>query len=220
MKKLVCMLLALAMCLGLGAAALAEGEDAGPALPRLDVYLEEYEDYEEGVNDASDYDLEGLEIDPFSWEVATVALEDIDKALDYMTLLEEGPFDLELTACLALVQEGERYDDVPAEHCGELRYEPDVKGFAAVFDYVGDADVSLIPGGMAPVGGGSAVGVQINVYEDTAGINVFCAKGIRFAEDWEPSDGLPDQKEGGLPNISDIYDMLAEKVAGKADGGQ
>ena len=222
MKRLVCVLLALALCLGLGGAALAGGEDDGPVLPRLDVYLEEYEDYEEGVSDSSDYDLEGLEIDPFSWEVATVALEDIDKALGYMTLLEEGPFDLELGACLALVQDGESYEDVPAEHCGELHYEPDVKGFAAVFDYVGDADVSLIPGGMAPVGGGSAVGVQINVYEDTADINVFCAKGIRFTEDWDLSDGLSDQKEkeGGLPDISDLHDMLAEKAAGNAGGGQ
>ena len=106
MKRLVCVLLALALCLGLGGAALAGGEDDGPVLPRLDVYLEEYEDYEEGVSDSSDYDLEGLEIDPFSWEVATVALEDIDKALGYMTLLEEGPFDLELGACLALCRMG------------------------------------------------------------------------------------------------------------------
>ena len=184
MKKSVSLLLVLALCLGLGTVALADGEDGGAVVPRLDVYLDGCQDYEEGVSDPSVYGVEDLEFDPFSWASATVALEDIDKALGYMTLLEDGPFALELDACTALTLVGDSYEDVPAEHCGELRYEPNVKGFSAVFSYTGDASVSVIPGGFAPVGGGSAVGVQINVYEDTVGIDVFCAQGIRFTEEW------------------------------------
>ena len=178
-------LISLLLCLVLGAISLADSPDGGAAVPRLDVYLDGCRDYEEGVSDPSVYGVDDLEFDPFSWASATVGLEDVDRALGYMALLEDGPFELELDACTALTPVGDSYEDVPAEHCGELRYAPGVKGFSAVFSYVGDASVGVIPGGFAPVGGGSA-GAGVSRWEDVSSELVL----------------LPKNSSALIPNIS------------------
>lgn len=213
MKRLVCVLLALALSLGLGAPALAGGEDGGPALPRLDVYLGECEAYEEGVADNEAYGM-----DDFLWATATVPLEQIDRVLGYMALLEDGAFDLELAYCVKSM-EGGADEDVELDHCSELAYDPEAVGYAAAFDYVGEGDVSPIPGAMAPVGGGSAVGVSVQTYEDTgtADINLFCGEGFRFTDQWQDGDAGQD-RDGTLPDSDGFFDGAVSDAGQDRDG--
>ena len=204
MKKTISLLLALAVCLGLGTFVSAAAEE--PTLPSLEAYLGPCENYEEGAADNSEYGL-----DDFLWASATVPLTDIDRALGYMALLEEGPFHLELAQCVTLLKDGAQREE---DSCEELAYGPDANGFAAAFDLTGGGDPGLIPGAMAPVGGGRAVGVLVQPDEDAgmADIQLFCAAGFRFTEQWEEASG----EEPALPDPAAwLGDMAKEVEIGK-----
>lgn len=215
MKKTLSFLLALAMCLGLGTSVSAAEE---PALPSLEVYLEPCENYEEGVADNAGYSL-----DDFLWASATVPLAGIDRALGYMTLLEEGPFRLALAQCVTFLKDGGQREE---SSCGALAYGPDADGFAAAFDFTGGGDPGLIPGAMAPVGGGRAVGVLVQPDEDagTADIQLFCAAGFRFADRWEGVGGeeaASADRDGTLPDPYTFFNsQISYKLEEKADTQQ
>lgn len=193
MKRLVSLLLAMAVCLGLGGTALA-AENGGPALPRLDTALGICENYELSVND--EYVAYGM--DSFQCASATVALGDIDRAFGYIQLLRDGPFQLEMT------------------YCDELVYEPGTTAYLAAFDYAGGGDAGILPPGGVPVGGGQALGVMIYPDQEagTADILAVCGRGFSFTDSWDGDEAAPEEVMEEAPPEP----VVAQATAPAAEG--
>ena len=175
MKKTVSLILALTMCLALGAPALAKG---AAELPRPDVYLGD-----DCIGYVGETLVSASGTYQFQFIQAGVALEDMDELVGYVEFLDAGPFDLEMFHSENL--------DAPEKTAG------------VVYEYQGDANVGTITKEDGMYTDGDAP-VQIMLYtveeKDQAWMSLLCADGFELVEDWD--DGEKSSSSGGGISIS------------------
>ena len=178
MKKLVSLILALALCLGLGGTALAKGS---AEIPRPDAYLDD---------DCVFYDAEMVKPDSgaekFHHIQAAVEIDDVDELEDYLYFLDEGPFDLTL---------------IYSEGIGDPSYE----NKAAFYEYTGEDDPGTIQAGDGlALDLDAPVQAAIFMEEDDgmAVLVLLCAKGFDLVKKWD--DG---EKSSGGFSIKSFFGL-------------
>lgn len=194
---LISLLLALALCLSLCPAAFAADTENIAYLPRLDLVLDDCEDYDLSVVDNSD-----IQVSNVLRAFATVPLDKIDEAFGYVELLRDGPFQLKMT------------------YCDDLDYKPGVLCIYAAFDYTGSADPGILPEGSVPVGGGDSVAVMIYPDEETgtADVNVACGLNFQFADEWwgkKPVEAKKNQEIKGYVSGPEYYEDYVDSLGNR-----